>query len=144
NYTATFDSNGGTAATPSTITKKYGEQLGTLPTTSRTGYTFVGWFTEATDGNQISESTTMPINGATYYSHWSINQYTLTVKANGGTWNNTTSNSTIRQNYGSTKTIANPTAPTGYTVTFNTNGGNSIAKRTSTKSFDKWSLSGKG
>jgi hypothetical protein len=39
--TATFDPNGGTAPSPSnTITKTIGEALGTLPTTTLTGYDF--------------------------------------------------------------------------------------------------------
>ena len=144
-YTVKFDSNGGNTVNPSSITKKFGEKLGTLPTTSRTGYTFAGWFTSATGGTQITADTTMPVNGATYYAHWNITQYTLTVNPNGGTWNNTTGNSTFKQNYGTTKTISNPTvAPKGYTITFNTNGGSTIASQTSTKSFTNWSLSGAG
>ena len=42
-YTATFNGNGGGTPSPSTITKTYGSELGTLPTCSRTGYTFLGW-----------------------------------------------------------------------------------------------------
>ena len=52
------------------------------------------------------------------------NSYVLTVNPNGGTWNNTTSASTVTRSYGSTYTISNPTR-TGYT-------------------FTGWTLSGKG
>ena len=69
-YTANFNSNGGTTANPATITKQYGAKLGTLPTTSKEGYIFKGWFTSQTGGSQITADTTMPINGATYYAHW--------------------------------------------------------------------------
>ncbi|MBR3153268.1 MAG: InlB B-repeat-containing protein, partial [Clostridia bacterium] len=62
--------NGGTTANPATITKQYGAKLGTLPTTSKEGYIFKGWFTSQTGGSQITADTTMPINGATYYAHW--------------------------------------------------------------------------
>ena len=33
------------------------------------GWTFVGWFTEATGGEQITDET-LPTDGATYYAHW--------------------------------------------------------------------------
>ncbi len=76
-YTATFDVNGGTAIDPSTITSDYGVAFGTLPTTSRTGYDFDGWFTEQTGGTKISDTTTMPAEDHTYYAHWEIINYTI-------------------------------------------------------------------
>ena len=39
----------------------------TLPTLSRTGYTFLGWFTEATGGTEI---TAMPAGDTTVYARW--------------------------------------------------------------------------
>ena len=75
--------------------------MGTLPTTSRSGWNFLGWFTAASGGDKISISTQMPLNGATYYAHWSdttpptissvtataksATSYTLTIKASDGT-----------------------------------------------------------
>ena len=81
-YTATFNGNGGTP-NPSTITKTYGSELGTLPTCSRTGYTFLGWYTASSGGTKIS-STTKITGTVTYYAQWSINSYTLTYNVNGG------------------------------------------------------------
>ena len=83
-YTATFNGNGGTPAT-SSIEKTYGEALGTLPTVTREGYTFAGWYTESTGGTKITEATTMPLNGATYYAHWNAVEYTANFNGNGGT-----------------------------------------------------------
>ena len=143
-YTATFDANGGGTVTPSSITKKYGEALGTLPTVSRTGYTFNGWFTATSGGQKISTSTTMPATNVTYYAQWSINSYTLTVNPNGGTWEGSTGSQQFTQTYGSTKTISNPTAPAGYKVTYNGNGGSTPSAQTSTKSFTGWTTSGAG
>ncbi|MDD3304213.1 MAG: InlB B-repeat-containing protein, partial [Clostridia bacterium] len=77
NYTATFNANGGSTASPSTITKSYGSQLGTLPTTSKTGYTFKGWYTATSGGTQISTTTTMPASNVTYYAQWTVNTYIL-------------------------------------------------------------------
>ena len=82
-YTATFNSNGGDTPSPSIITKTYGSKLGTLPTCSRTGYTFLGWYTASSGGTKISSDT--KITGTvTYYAQWSINSYTLTYNVNGG------------------------------------------------------------
>lgn len=69
-YTAIFNGNGGTNG--ESITKGYGLELGTLPVSTRTGYTFLGWYTskDANSGTKISSTTKMPLNGATYYAHW--------------------------------------------------------------------------
>lgn len=83
-YTATFDVNGGDSVDPATITKNYQEELGALPVATRTGYSFAGWFTAAADGEEISATTKMPVNGATYYAHWTINQYTVKFDGNEG------------------------------------------------------------
>ena len=82
-YTATFNGNGGGTPSPSTITKTYGSELGTLPTCSRTGYTFLGWYTASSGGSKISTTTKLTAN-VTYYAQWSINSYTLTYNVNGG------------------------------------------------------------
>lgn len=83
-FTATFESNGGSVASPSTITKVAGEALGTLPTTTRTGYIFDAWYTAVTGGERIYSTTQMPANGATYYAHWTPIKYFVEFDANGG------------------------------------------------------------
>ena len=111
-YTATFNSNGGGTPSPSTITKTYGTQLGTLPTVSRTGYTFKGWFTQSTGGEKISTTTTMPANNVTYYAQWTANTYTIEYNANGGTGSTVSSSHT----YGVSKALTkNGFTKTGYT-----------------------------
>ena len=82
--TATFNANGGGTPSPSTITKAYNNALGTLPTVSRAGYTFAGWWTAASGGTQISTSTIMPASGPTYYAHWTLNTYSISYTMNGG------------------------------------------------------------
>ena len=66
-YTVAFNGNSGTNGT--SITKRYGEALGTLPTSTRAYYTFDGWYTAASGGTKITATTTMG-TGATYYAHW--------------------------------------------------------------------------
>ena len=56
-----------------TVEKVYNTELGTLETPTRTGYTFAGWFTEATGGTQISSTTKTPVTDTTYYAHWNAN-----------------------------------------------------------------------
>ena len=65
----TFNANGGTV-TEGTRTKGYASQIGTLPTPTRNGYGFDGWYTEATGGTKITDATTVPADNVTYYAHW--------------------------------------------------------------------------
>ncbi len=107
-YIVTFDANGGEGGT--TRTALFGGPVGTLPTPTREGYTFAGWWTEANGGMQIGESTIVTSN-VTYYAHWQINQYTVTFDANGGT-----GGKSVTQNYGTA--LSAPTVTrTGYTFT---------------------------
>lgn len=53
-----------------------------LPTPSRTGYTFNGWWTAASGGTRVDTSTGFTSN-QTLYAHWDANKYTLTAYANG-------------------------------------------------------------
>ena len=115
-YTATFNGNGGGTPSPSTITKTYGSELGTLPTCSRTGYTFLGWYTASSGGTKISSAT--KITGTvTYYAQWSINSYTLTFNPNGGTVTPTSKDLEYNSAYG---TLPTPTRASDaqYTYTF--------------------------
>lgn len=70
-YTLTYNANGGTVS-PTSKTLKKGETLGTLPTPTRSGYTFNGWYTSLEGGSKVGSSTT--INGnMTIYAHWTKN-----------------------------------------------------------------------
>ena len=68
-YMVTFNPNGGTVGETSR-SRQYGQQLGTLPTPTRDGYNFDGWFTAATGGTKIEATATVSAD-ATYYAHWS-------------------------------------------------------------------------
>lgn len=68
-YTLAYNNNGGTGCTSKTVT--YNSSYGTLCTPIRTGYTFLGWYTSATGGTQISQSTIMnKTQNHTIYAQW--------------------------------------------------------------------------
>ena len=115
-YTATFNGNGGSTPSPSSITKEYNTALGTLPTCTRTGYTFLGWYTASSGGTKIS-TTTVVTKDITYYAQWSINSYTLTFNPNGGTVTPTSKALEYNSAYG---TLPTPTRASDaqYTYTF--------------------------
>ena len=65
---------------------QHNSAIGTLPTPTRTGYAFAGWFTAASGGTQITTSTVVTSRDCyTYYAHWTINSYTVKIKPNSGT-----------------------------------------------------------
>ena len=110
-YTVTLNANGGTVSAGS-IDVTYDSSYATLPTPTRTGYTFAGWFTAASGGTQVTNSTKVQIvENQTLYAQWTINSYTLTFNANGGTVSTASKNVVYNTAYG---TLPTPTR-TGYT-----------------------------
>jgi uncharacterized repeat protein (TIGR02543 family) len=57
--------------------------MGGLPTTTRTGYIFIGWFTARSGGTQVTEDTIMT-DDRTIYAQWTPITYTVSYDANGG------------------------------------------------------------
>lgn len=71
-FTVTFNANGGTTPTPSKSVS-YGSTYGALPTPTRQGYEFLGWFTQQTGGTQVTSSTTVSITAnQILYAHWKV------------------------------------------------------------------------
>lgn len=68
-FTITFDPNGGTLTGAATATTDTDGKLASLPTPSRSGYTFDGWFTAAEGGNAVSTDKVYTEN-TTLYAHW--------------------------------------------------------------------------
>jgi len=80
-YEIIFDSNGGNDV--KAVSGFCGSTIGVLPVPDHEkGYQFLGWYTEPEGGEKITESTLIPVGGATYYAHW--NTYTLILDPNGG------------------------------------------------------------
>ncbi len=74
-YTLTFNSNGGSSV--NSITKNYGESVGTVEETTKEGYTFKGW------SPTIPQY--VPASNSTYEAQWEINRYRVSFEENGGT-----------------------------------------------------------
>lgn len=78
-FTVTWDANGGWCGTASTNVRG-GDAVGGLPVTTREGYEFEGWFTEAIGGSQISAETVITAD-ITYHAHWTLLTYDFTIAA---------------------------------------------------------------
>ena len=130
--------------TTATLIAEYEGNSIVLPNATKTGSTFKGWYTSSTGGTKVGEAgdNYTPTSATTLFAQWNEVEYTLTVNPNGGTWNGTTNNSTVKGAYNDTTAITNPTAPNGYTITLNNDGVTS--REIQTMRFDKWVATGNG
>jgi len=156
--TVTFDPNGGTTDHPSRSVPA-GSTLGWLPTATRGGHVFVGWYRVPGSGIRVTEGTVIDSN-VTFYAVWDTRYYTITLDPSGGSVNPT---SVTRLWGGEIGTLPTPTKA-GYsfigwyntfgarvqptmrinydmvffarwgmlTITFNSNGGAALAQPTRT------------
>ena len=105
-WTVTFDVNGGSSISESerTITVMHEDFIGTLPVTTREGYSLTWKW-----GDSIVEENTQVTSNMSVIAIWTINEYNVTFDANGGT-----GGTNEKQEYGTT--IVPPTVErTGYT-----------------------------
>ena len=102
-YTVTYNANGGSCTTASAT---YQGTALELPTPSRTGYTFNGWYTAASGGTKIGDAgaTYTPSANITLYAQWT-ETYTVTYNANSGS----VSPSSATVNAGESVTLPTPT-----------------------------------
>ena len=107
-YTVTYNANGGSCGTASAT---YEGTALTLPTPTRTGYTFNGWYTATSGGTKIGDAGAayIPSANITLYAQWKINSYQITlsisnasVTVNGKAY---TGNATVSVEYGSTVSV---------------------------------------
>jgi len=85
-WTLSFESNGGNKINP--IKVKKGESA-SLPTPTRSGFTFDGWYTEVALTNKVSGNTYKPEADTTLYAKWTENkavveEWTVSFESNGG------------------------------------------------------------
>lgn len=81
----TFNINGGDNVSPSSKTVTYDSTYGTLPIPLRNGYTFEGWYTQASGGRLITSTTKVDaVASHVLYAHWLGKSIKVTLEANGG------------------------------------------------------------
>jgi uncharacterized repeat protein (TIGR02543 family) len=100
-FTTTFVMNGGTEISPISITEGEIRNLPLNPT--RTGYQFVGWYSNQALTTEFTGTTIAEVN-MTLYAKWLVLQFEITFNSNGGT-----SISNIRSDFNAI--IVSPTAP---------------------------------
>ncbi|MBE6700395.1 MAG: hypothetical protein E7582_00690 [Ruminococcaceae bacterium] len=111
-YTVHFDSAGGTSSV-SEATVRYYYRYKNLPTATKEGYKFMGWFTQPVGGEEITEKSYVLIaEDHTLYAQWEPITYTVKYNANGGSGTMSTSSHT----YDVEKTLSvNAFTRSGYT-----------------------------
>jgi len=85
-YTVNFDANGGWTPTASKLVYS-GDSYGTLPTATRTGYTFGGWY-DGIGGTGTLYSADTPVvltADQTLYARWTATSYSIAYNLDGGT-----------------------------------------------------------
>ncbi len=102
--TLTYNACGGSVSSAAK-TVKYEQTVGDLETPIKTGYTFVGWYSEEVDGEQITSSTIVDfLEGKTIYAHWNANSYSVSFNPNGGTTSYESKNVVFDSTYGTLPT----------------------------------------
>ena len=91
-YTVTLHANGGSVSRTSVTTGADGK-LASLPTPTRSSYSFNGWYTEKNGGTKVTTDTVFSAN-TTVYAHWTytgggyyyppVTYYTLRFETGGG------------------------------------------------------------
>jgi uncharacterized repeat protein (TIGR02543 family) len=84
-------------------------EYGKLPTVSKTGYDFVGWFTEAKGGTPVDASTKVA-NGDDHklHAHWKVKIVKLSFDADGGTPVPSPRDKTFDSEYGKLPSVYKP------------------------------------
>ena len=83
-YTIIFESNGGTSV--SAITQNYATNVTAPEAPSKNGYTFAGWYSNASLTSKYTFAT-MPAEDITLYAKWDLANYNIAYNLNGGTNN---------------------------------------------------------
>ena len=91
-YTVTLHANGGSVS-PASVTTGADGKLASLPTPTRSSYSFNGWYTEKNGGTKVTTDTVFHAN-TTVYAHWTytgggyyyppVTYYTLRFETGGG------------------------------------------------------------
>ena len=142
-YTVTFDTNGGSVTPASAVTGADGK-LTSLPTPTRSRYSFNGWYTEASGGTKVDTDYAFNTD-TTIYAHWTSTgggggggtpRYTVSFETNGGS---KVSSKTVTRN----TAVSEPTAPTkdGYTYDVSVGESTNILSYTDARDVSEYAVS---
>lgn len=117
----------------------------TLPTPSRTGYAFAGWYTAASGGTRVGGAggSYTPTGAVTLHAHWTQNTWTVSYAANGGSSTPASQTKLYGQALTLRGAISRSNATATYTVSYSANysGGSNPSSGTATKTT-KYAFSG--
>lgn len=84
-YDVVLDAGENGTVSDASYTVTFGNTYGDIPAAVREGYTFVGWFTQAQGGTQVTSSTVVELESVhTLYAQYTVNTYTLAFNMDGG------------------------------------------------------------
>jgi uncharacterized repeat protein (TIGR02543 family) len=99
-YAVHFEANGGKVST-TVKNVNYDSTYGELPTPTRKGHLFLGWYTQKVGGYKVAPATTMnETKNITLYAQWSGAAVTISYDSNGGSAINSTKTVYYGQAYG--------------------------------------------
>ncbi|MBO4778344.1 MAG: InlB B-repeat-containing protein, partial [Bacteroidales bacterium] len=112
-YTITYEVVGGSIEDANYKTAYvYGGETALPATVSKAGHKFAGWFTNsAYEGSAVTGISATEYGNKTFYAKWTVNSYTVTLNANGGTINN---GNVTNYTYGVGATLPADVTKTGY------------------------------
>ncbi|GEM_PF-4854219 len=160
-YYIYFDYNKGSGSSTPTgntgyVTATY-DQFATLTANgfSRAGYTFNGWNSKAdgtgtsyTDKQSVKNLASTQGATVTLYAKWTANTYSVVYNANrGSSANGSGSTATSTHTYDTAKALTANGYSRSNTITFDykgADGGNSVASRTATSTFNGWNSNAAG
>ena len=108
-YKITYILNGGTHPEGQVFEYTVSDTTVTLLNPTKTGYTFVGWFTDDKFTSSVVTELKNAHGDKTFYANYSINQYTISFETNGGT-----EVEAITQNYATSVSAPSDPAKNGY------------------------------
>ena len=111
-YDVTLNTNGGTISSGNITSYTYGVGA-TLPTPTKTGHTFGGWYAESDfSGTAITSVSATAMGDTAFYAKWTANKYGITLNTNYGTIN---SGNVTEYTYGVGATLPTDVTMDGYT-----------------------------
>lgn len=134
-YTVTLHYYDGVDTTDLPVT--YDSPYGELPAPARTGYSFAGWYTQASGGTAVTAETVYRTDGnSALYAHWTAYTYTVKFDGNGATGGEMDQQQFI---YDQQEELAANTFERKYTVIFDTGVAElTVNAQTATAVFNGW------